>query len=135
MSTTLTTGQKAYLETELSQQARRLAQRIANHQAGESRVEHAHTELLNDADDAAQHASDREVDLLTLDHESRALADVREALVRLGAGEYGVCAGCGCEIAFDRLRALPAALRCVECESRRERVALGSGAGHVHRGV
>lgn len=135
MSTTLTTGQKAYLETELSQQARRLAQRIANHQAGESRVEHAHTELLNDADDAAQHASDREVDLVTLDMESRALAEVRDALTRLGAGEYGLCSDCGAEIAIDRLRALPTAARCVECETRREDKAHPERRGHVHRGV
>jgi DnaK suppressor protein len=133
MNTHLTTGQKALIEAELMQQSRQYEQRLADHQQGESRAEHAHTELMVSLDDASQHASDREVDLVMLDQESRALADVRDALMRLGAGEYGVCSDCGADIAIDRLRALPTAVRCVECESRHERLARGLHHGEVHR--
>ncbi len=68
-----------------------------------------------------------------LDQESHALADVRDALMRLGAGEYGVCAECGAEFAMDRLHALPTAIRCVECETRHEHLARGQRRGKVHR--
>ena len=39
-----------------------------------------------------------------------------EALVRLEEGNYGLCFECGDEIAQPRLRALPFAVRCKDCE-------------------
>jgi DnaK suppressor protein len=42
------------------------------------------------------------------------------ALVRLAAGQYGLCFDCECEIPERRLRALPFAVRCQACEERRE---------------
>jgi DnaK suppressor protein len=57
------------------------------------------------------------------------LARIDEALVRLDEGSYGRCFACGDEIAELRLRALPFALRCRDCEAsdeiarRRERIA------------
>jgi RNA polymerase-binding transcription factor len=56
--------------------------------------------------------------------ELRALEAARE---RMAAGSYGVCAECGGEIAFGRLRAEPGALRCVDCQSRHEKTYGGSG--------
>jgi DnaK suppressor protein len=51
---------------------------------------------------------------------------IREAIRRMDTGEYGVCADCGSDIALERLRSQPLALRCVDCEGRRERLgALG----------
>ena len=49
------------------------------------------------------------------------LRRVREALVRLDAGEYGYCAECDGEISEKRLRALPFAVRCTACEAAHER--------------
>lgn len=40
-----------------------------------------------------------------------------EALARLEAGTYGVCARCGAPIGDERLAALPATRRCVGCAS------------------
>ena len=54
------------------------------------------------------------------------LQRLREALVRLEAGEYGDCADCGCEISEKRLQALPFALRCTACESTHEQDAARS---------
>ena len=51
------------------------------------------------------------------------LQRVREALVRLDAGEYGYCTQCGGEIAERRLRALPFAVRCTGCAERHEQQA------------
>jgi len=45
---------------------------------------------------------------------------VAAALRRLDEGSYGDCFECGEEIAEPRLRALPFAVRCKDCEEARE---------------
>ena len=51
---------------------------------------------------------------------SETLNKVNDALVRLEQGNYGNCFECGEEIAEKRLRALPFAVRCKDCEEARE---------------
>jgi DnaK suppressor protein len=51
----------------------------------------------------------------------REILQIDAALARLEAGEYGFCADCDQEIDPRRLRALPYALLCAECATRRER--------------
>ena len=51
---------------------------------------------------------------------SETLHKIEEALSRLEEGTYGNCFECGDEIAERRLRALPFAVRCKECEEARE---------------
>jgi DnaK suppressor protein len=51
----------------------------------------------------------------------RELVQIDAAIARVDAGEYGVCADCGQEIDPRRLAALPYALLCTECATRRER--------------
>ncbi len=46
------------------------------------------------------------------------LSQLDEALLRLHAGSYGVCLGCGERIPLARLEARPFADRCVPCASR-----------------
>jgi len=48
------------------------------------------------------------------------LQKINEALARLEEGKYGYCFECGEEIAEQRLRALPFAVRCKDCEEARE---------------
>ncbi len=48
------------------------------------------------------------------------LTKINEALSRLEEGHYGNCFECGDEIAEARLRALPFAVRCKDCEQARE---------------
>ena len=50
------------------------------------------------------------------------LDKIDAALQRLGEGTYGDCVECGAEIAGPRLRALPFAVRCRDCEEARETV-------------
>lgn len=120
MSTHLTAGQRALLESALVQRQHQLDQRLAQHHQGLTRAEHAAEMLEQDNDDAPQREAERELDLALSDLETRELGEVSAALRRLQAGEYGVCRDCGAEIPFDRLKAEPGALRCVGCESRAE---------------
>ena len=48
------------------------------------------------------------------------LERIDAALARLADGRYGDCAECGAPIPSQRLRALPFAVRCRECEAARE---------------
>ena len=50
------------------------------------------------------------------------LKKIDAALRRLADGDYGDCFECGDEIAEPRLRALPFAVRCRDCEADREAV-------------
>ena|SRR5437764_11788107 len=61
-----------------------------------------------------------DIEFALLQMRAETLIRIDEALVRLGAGEYGSCVECGGEIAERRLRALPFAVRCQACEERRE---------------
>jgi DnaK suppressor protein len=51
---------------------------------------------------------------------SEMLETVNEALRRFDAGAYGYCVDCGEVITSARLRAMPFAVRCRECEEARE---------------
>lgn len=49
------------------------------------------------------------------------IAELGRAAERLADGTYGRCRTCGCEIAPERLEALPAALTCIGCAGSRRR--------------
>lgn len=49
-------------------------------------------------------------------HEEHLYDDISEALKRLEEGEYGKCAFCGEDIGEERLKAVPYARLCIECE-------------------
>ena len=55
--------------------------------------------------------------------EFRALEAARE---RIKDGGYGVCIDCGNDVGYERLKAFPAALRCVQCQERHENTYGGS---------
>ena len=71
------------------------------------------------ADDANQ--TFEQETMLTLERSVRRHLDqVNEALARVEAGTYGICAECGVEISERRLEAVPFAKLCVECQSKEE---------------
>ena len=98
-----------------------LAEQRSAHLDGRSRAEHAREVLLQDGDDATQRDAEREVDFARTDRDAVELAEIDQALARMEAGQYGLCADCGEAIAPARLQSAPQALRCVACESRHER--------------
>lgn len=61
-----------------------------------------------------------DIEIALIQMKAETLDHIEEALVQLGAGEYGLCVECGEEISERRLRALPFAVRCTACEEKRE---------------
>lgn len=43
---------------------------------------------------------------------------LKQALVKMDHGTYGICTECQCEIPAGRLFHVPGALRCVECDNK-----------------
>ena len=121
MSTHLTPGQRAWLQTELQVRQQRLDSLLKRHLEGASRAEHAHALLTEDDEVTRHHAMDREVDLGLSDLDTSELGAVSRALLRLREGGYGVCVDCSSDIPFSRLQVEPQAARCLACESERER--------------
>ena len=61
-----------------------------------------------------------DIEFALIQMKSETLNKINEALRRLEEGTYGNCFECGDEIAEARLRALPFAVRCKDCEAARE---------------
>ena len=61
-----------------------------------------------------------DIEFALIQMKSETLNKINEALRRLEEGTYGNCFECGEEIAQARLRALPFAVRCKDCEEARE---------------
>ena len=61
-----------------------------------------------------------DIEFALIQMKSETLNKINEALHRLDDGTYGNCFECGEEIAHPRLRALPFAVRCKDCEETRE---------------
>ena len=63
-----------------------------------------------------------DIEFSLLQMKTETLNKVGEALLGLDVGTYGYCDECGEEISEQRLRALPFAVRCKNCEEAREGV-------------
>ena len=61
-----------------------------------------------------------DIEFALIQMKSETLTKVDAALRRLEEGTYGDCFECGEEISNPRLRALPFAVRCKDCEEARE---------------
>ena len=80
---------------------------------------------MEDTDDWAVADAMAAQDITLVSRDLAELANVEEALARLGDGSYGECVDCGNAIPFPRLSAYPAARRCVACQEaaeKRERI-------------
>ena len=78
---------------------------------------------LNEVLDAVESAEadiQEDIEFALVQMKSETLNKINDALVRLEQGDYGYCFDCGEEIAEKRLRALPFAVRCKDCEQARE---------------
>src|SRR5687768_1168837 len=73
-----------------------------------------------DAGESSDTDIQEDIEFALIQMKAETLTKINEALTRLEDGHYGNCFECGDEIAEARLRALPFAVRCKDCEAARE---------------
>jgi DnaK suppressor protein len=73
-----------------------------------------------DPGESSEQGIQEDIEFALIQMKAETLNKINEALNRLEEGAYGNCFECGDEIAHQRLRALPFAVRCRDCEEARE---------------
>lgn len=73
-----------------------------------------------DAGESSEADIQEDIEFALIQMKAETLTKINDALGRLEEGAYGYCADCSGEISDKRLRALPFAVRCKECEEGRE---------------
>ena len=73
-----------------------------------------------DAGESSEADIQEDIEFALIQMKAETLNKINEALARLEEGTYGHCFECAEEIAQPRLRALPFAVRCKDCEEARE---------------
>ena len=77
-----------------------------------------------DAAESSEADIQDDIELALIQMKTETLHKIEEALSRLDEKTYGNCFECGDEISERRLRALPFAVRCKDCEEARENAEL-----------
>jgi len=80
----------------------------------------AEASLVKDAEEQSVDDFVRDIDFALMEMKSATLGKIDEAILRLEEGSYGVCAECGTDIAEARLKALPFATLCRNCQEQQE---------------
>ena len=78
------------------------------------------TNEVFDAVESSEADIQDDIEFALIQMKSETLNKINDALIRLEQGDYGNCFECAEEIADKRLRALPFAVRCKDCEEARE---------------
>ena len=78
------------------------------------------TNEVFDAVESSESDIQDDIEFALIQMKSETLNKINDALIRLEQGDYGNCFECAEEIAEKRLRALPFAVRCKDCEEARE---------------
>ena len=73
-----------------------------------------------DPGESSEAGIQEDIEFALIQMKAETLHKINEALQRLEEGAYGNCFECGEEISRQRLRALPFAVRCKDCEQARE---------------
>jgi DnaK suppressor protein len=79
--------------------------------------------------DVARSTADVETHASLIERSEDRLRLIEQALARVENGTYGTCAECGENIPTERLKALPFALLCVDCQQKRGKSRGRWGAG------
>jgi DnaK suppressor protein len=69
--------------------------------------------------DVARSLTDVETNASLIERAEERLKSIDDAFARLGRGRYGICEQCENEIAVERLKVLPFATYCVDCQQER----------------
>jgi DnaK suppressor protein len=86
----------------------------------DARADHGKDRDVLDQGESSEVDIQEDIEFALIQMKAETLNKMNEALQRLEEGTYGNCFECGEEIAEARLRALPFAVRCKDCEAARE---------------
>jgi DnaK suppressor protein len=75
---------------------------------------------IGDEADVASQTFERELMFEMNDSERVILDDIEAALRKMEKGEFGICESCHKKISGERLRAMPWARYCIQCQARTE---------------
>jgi DnaK suppressor protein len=75
--------------------------------------------VAGDELDVARTTAEVETNASLLERSADHIRLIDQALARFDDGTYGICAACGEDIPLERLKVLPFALLCVDCQQRR----------------
>jgi DnaK suppressor protein len=103
------------LEDRLSQLTRDVRGRMR-----EARVDSVNERQVIDEGETSELDTQDELEFALIQMKAETVNRIDEALRRLDEGTYGHCFECGDDIGEARLRALPFAVRCKDCEEIRE---------------
>jgi len=103
-----------HLLDELRSELRKLAK-------GPSKTAQLVAERSTDPIDEAQTTADIEMAITSLNADWETARAIKDAIVKVKTGEYGICESCGCRIPAKRLQAIPWARMCVECQAQLEK--------------
>ena len=118
----LTIEQRETLEREMHARADRLREEIAQALRQTGRPEALSlANHIDEIDDAPVADVETALEGPVLEHDFRELRGIAAARRRLHTPEFGICVDCEADIPYTRLRANPAAIRCVSCQDRFER--------------
>jgi len=84
------------------------------------KVERIQRDMPEDFEERASFIEQRDVLYIQWDQKQEELRKIDEALTALQTGSYGRCAQCGREIDIERLKFLPLAVYCAECQAALE---------------
>src|SRR5207244_7441664 len=87
---------------------------------GDVRTEGGKEREVLDQGESSEVDIQEDIELALIQMKAETLNKIEAAMRRLDEGTYGNCFECGEEIAEARLRALPFAVRCKDCEEARE---------------
>lgn len=107
------------LKTMLEERRRELALEV-HAKIRDARAENTHEHNVFDEGEASDMDIQEEIGFALIQMKSETLDRINTALRRIDEGTYRVCFECGDDIAEPRLRALPFAVRCKDCEDSRE---------------
>ena len=88
---------------------------------GGSKRESLAIETSPDELDRIQHSNEIDSAMANLQRNTLGSSEVREALRRIDAGEFGICANCEEQIKPKRLAAVPWASLCIVCQEAADR--------------
>ena len=86
----------------------------------DARQESTRTHDISDTTDTPELDGRDDIQMELIRMKAHTLHQIDDALSRIHQGTYGCCVGCRQRIAERRLRALPFAARCKDCEEARE---------------